>query len=187
MSTAPVPTRPKNSNVLAWVLGLLGAAAVIFVLGALVVAHYIVKDVRISRDATQVEIRTPAGELSVRKGAVKETGLPVYPGATPLESGAKLDITTPDEEKVGVTVAKYRTSDPLDKVDAWYREHLGREFEREGPGIKVRTVHAQGVSVKSEDVSFVSDKDDLVRVVALRKTLKGLEIALARIGKTEAQ
>jgi len=43
------------------------------------------------------------------------------------------------------------------------------------------------VNLGSNDITQVSERDGLLRVVALQRTLTGLQIGLARIGKREAQ
>jgi hypothetical protein len=189
MSTPPVSPPPKKSNVLWWVLGLFLAGVVILGLGGLLIATYVLKDVvQVRETAGQVEVQTPAGSIKVDKTAPPDPGLPVYPGATTAESGATVEITAPDEEdSLHVTAARYRTTDPIEKVDEWYQEKLGSEFTREGPGVARRKRDILGISVKSSDTAYISEKDDTLRVVALER--KGLytEIALARIGKTETQ
>jgi malate/lactate dehydrogenase len=51
----------------------------------------------------------------------------------------------------------------------------------------VRKKEINGVVLKSSDIAFIADKDDLVRVVALEKKFNGVEIVLLRAGKPEAQ
>lgn len=76
-----------------------------------------------------VEINTPFGDFKVKNQAeAKDTGLPVYPGAT-----AKREQ---DDDKNGngsvslslfglkVVVASYVTDDPQDKVLSWYRDQI---------------------------------------------------------------
>ena len=85
------------------------------------------------------------------------------------------------------SAAKYRTVDPLATVDDWYREHLGAEFIREGPGVMNRKKDIFGVEVKSSDIAFISDANDMLRVVVLERKGLTTEIALACIGKHETQ
>ncbi len=188
MSTNPVPAPQKKSNVLWWVLGIFCAGVVVLGLSALVLASYFLKDARIRGGDARVEISTPAGRLTVAKNAGQETGLPIYPGASAIESkGANIEFSTPEDERVGVAAAHYHTSDPFEKVDAWYRKHLGPEFTREEGDEHTHKVFARGVTLSSRDIAFISDQDDLVRVVAIKRKWDGTEIALARIGKQETQ
>ncbi len=195
MPTAPMqtpgpgagpPQRPqrKRSNVLWWVLGLASVAIVLLVVGGLLLAGLFVKNVRVSEKGRQVQITTPAGELTVKQGAANSTGLPVYPGATLVERGGDVQISGPEESRVGITVVRYHSADPVEKVDAWYRERLGAEFKRD-TGDAHGKIRVGGVM--TEGVAYVSDRDDLVRFVAISKKNGGVEIALGRIGKQETQ
>ncbi len=187
MSTTPIQPASKKSNLLWWVLGFVGVAAAFATVCGLLLASFFVRGVRVNPTAQQVEVSTPAGQLTLRGGTSKDLGLPVCPGATLVESGGSLEFTTSQDEKVGVTGVHYHTADSLDKVDAWYRTHLGSEFVREGPGKKAATVHGHGVTISSMDIAFIADKDDLVRMVVLERRGTGVEIALVRMGQQEAQ
>src|ERR1051325_3466419 len=77
-----------------------------------------------------VEITTPFGDLKVKNQAdVKETGLPVYPGATlkpsKHEDGDK-EQATGSMSLFGMRIAvlSYLSDDPPDKVLGWYREQM---------------------------------------------------------------
>ncbi len=78
-----------------------------------------------------VEIKTPFGDMNVKNRAdAKDTGLPVYPGATVKPSDDK------DDEGKGqaqvslsmfgmkIAVVSYLSDDAPDKVVAWYRNEL---------------------------------------------------------------
>lgn len=187
MSISPVPTPPQKSNLLLWLLGLAGAAIVVVIVGGLVVTGYIVRGVRVDRSGSGVQVRTPVGPITVSKGQTRDAGLPVYPGATPVEPGKNVDISLFEEAQVGVAAAKYHSPDPPEKVDTWYREHLGPEFEREGPGGKPAKIHGKDVDIKRDDIAFVSDKGDFVRVVVISRRDPGVQITLLRVGAQEPQ
>lgn len=85
------------------------------------------------KESKDVDIRTPLGSLSVRKGALdpKETGMPLYPGSQPKASGsddensANVNISS-SLFGLKVAVLKYQTDDPPDKVLAFYRKEMSR-------------------------------------------------------------
>lgn len=186
----PTPTRPTNlgpaqkSNLLWWLLGLGGAAMVLLIVGGLLVAGFFVRSLRVTEKGREVEISTPAGSLSVSKAKVKDVGLPIYPGSVLVEEGGNVQITVPEETRVGIAVVRYRSNDAVEKVDAWYRARLGPEFERDMGDTRGK-IRARGVM--TEGIAYVSDRDDLVRFVAISKKFRGAEIALGRIGQQEAQ
>lgn len=196
MSTPPnsVPpaageTEPQKtgSNLGAWVLGLLLVGALILGGGAWLVTRFFVQNIQVNRAGSTVVIDTPVGSLKAGKDEKADPGLPVYPGAKVAQPGGTVELSLPEEDSVQLTAAHYRTLDPIEKVDAWYREQLSSDFKREGPGVMVRKKNINGIIVKSDDVAYVSEKDDLVRVVALQKRFNGVEIALLRAGKQESQ
>jgi len=189
MSTTPTPSPApqKGSNALWWILGLLVGAVVVLGLGGMVIAGYLLKDFRVQQSGDRVEVSTPAGSIRVSKDAIADPGLPVYPGALVSDAGGTVEISSPMEEAVTVTAVRYRTSDSLAKVDEWYREQLGPEFTREGPGVMIRKREIFGIQVKSSDVAYIYEEKDLLRVVALERKGIYTEVALARIGRQETQ
>lgn len=78
-----------------------------------------------------VDIRTPLGSLSVRKGPIdpKEVGLAAYPGAQPKtstddeDSGANVNISS-SLFGMKLSVLKYQSSDPPEKVLGFYRKEM---------------------------------------------------------------
>jgi len=185
-SAVPPPSPASQNTAIWWILGIVGGGVVILALCGLVFTSYIARQVRVKEAGKQVEISTPVGQIQVNKGGPHDTGLPIYPGASALESdGANIQITAAEGTQVGVAAAKYFTSDPLDKVAAWYSERLGPEFSRETPGRGSSRI--QRVEASDADVAFVSQNGDRVRVVGLKKRPGGVEIDLARVGQQEAQ
>lgn len=195
MSTTPVPNPPpqqppafeKKSNLLWWLLGLLGIGIVVLGLSGLLIASYVLKNVQVQQSGSQVEVQTPVGHVKVDKDVAANPGLPVYPGALVSDPGAVVEIGAATEDTVSVIAARYRTPDPLVKVDEWYREQLGPGFQREGPGVMMRKKDIIGIQVKSSDVAFISEEKELVRVVVLERKGNNTEIALVRIGQQESQ
>ncbi len=185
MATPPIPAARKQGNLLWWLLGFAGAGILILIVGGLVIAGLLVRNIRVHRGGREVEIHTPGGDLKVSRAAAIEVGLPIYPGATLAEPGKNVELSLPTERQVGITVARYRAPDPLEKVDAWYRARLGAEFERQGPGAKQRKI--KGVDLESDGIAYVSERGDLVRFVALKERGAGVDIALGRVGQREAQ
>src|SRR5579884_1867292 len=78
-----------------------------------------------------VDIDTPFGGIHVSKGAdVRDTGLPVYPGAKPKskdndddEKSANVDIST-SAFGLKVVALDYETGDAPDKVISFYKDKL---------------------------------------------------------------
>ncbi len=187
MSTPPASTPPKSNNLWLWVLGLLGVAVFILGLGALLATRFLMRNVQIHQAGSSVEITTPVGSLKAAKDEYADPGLPVYPGSKLTQPGASIEISTPDEEPVSVVSSHFQTIDPIEKVDAWYRERLKPDFKREGQGVMIHKKDVVGVQVKSNDIAYISEKDDVAHVVVLQKKFNGVEIVLLRAGKPETQ
>lgn len=187
MAASPPPAPQRKSNVLWWILGVLVAAVVLFGLGAFLAVTYVARSVKVEQSGDRVEISTPVGSLRASKDKTADPGLPVFPGATVSDTGGSVELAGPDNESVAIVASKYNTTDNIEKVDAWYAEKLGSDFKREGPGITTRKKEIVGIHVESGDIAFISEKEGLVRIVALKKRFNGVEIGLVRIGKNEAQ
>jgi hypothetical protein len=188
---APPPTplpKKKSSSVIWWVLGAFLLALVLLIAAGVGTAYYFVRNTHIDQKNQQVSITTPRGTVTLQaSNDVTNVGLPIYPGAQIAETGGGIEITAPGDKRVGVHGVKYRTGDSLEKVDAWYRQQLGPDFERRLPGDRSPSIHIQGVDVDSSDIAFVAQGEGLVRVVGLKKTGDGTQIDMARIGKQAAQ
>ncbi|MBK9171134.1 MAG: hypothetical protein IPM24_27255 [Bryobacterales bacterium] len=159
-------------------------AAILWTLAVLVVialgaAYYVgsrwLPNVQVTRspDGKIVEVETPGGSIRVEPKAgltPRHFGVPLYPGATPVEGKEKsaavqIDIQGVSKD-VAVSKAEYETTDSLDQVKAFYREELphwlvtGDSFEFHEGGHR--------------------------RVIALRRAGTGTRILLASAGEPGA-
>jgi hypothetical protein len=133
----PEPPKPR-SNVLAIALLVL---ALIVVTGGIAVwtgLHFLSSAVRVKvaeegGEGKGVSIKTPLGSLEVNKDiSPAGLGLPIYPGATRLkdQDSATVNIDIANAPKVHVLAGKFETSDPLDKVEAFYHDRLGDQVTK---------------------------------------------------------
>ncbi|MFQ5927695.1 MAG: hypothetical protein ACE5MH_09715 [Terriglobia bacterium] len=194
------PAHPQHGGTLATVLAIIGglvlACVVVTCVALWFVSRYIHVDVSSSGGGRQVEIETPFGGLKVRKAddIARELNLPVYPGAWPTDDSASVEFWAGAEDEQGgfhLTVAQYRTDDPLDKVEAWYREQLGPEFKREDGRVDIdiekgrwrRRIHARG-----DGVAFIHERGNRVRGVGLERKWGGrVKIALFDVWEASEQ
>ncbi len=187
-SSAPPSAPAKPSNALWWALGIFGLVVFLVIAGGIMTAVYFARSIRVDQKAQKLEVSTPAGKISLHATeGVKTVGLPIYPGAELAESGGGIEFTAPNDQRVGVSAVRYRTNDSLEKVDQWYREQLGSDFERRLPGDRRSEIRIQGVDISKGDIAYVAEANGLIRVVGLKKAFGGTEIGMARIGKQEAQ
>ncbi len=183
----PEPAKPeRSSSLLWWVLGLLVTGIVVLGAGTIIAWRILAPQVEVIRTSSGVEVKTPVGDLKAKREG-DDTGLPKYPGAELTEPGATVEIESPAEDSVAITVAKYRTNDAIDKVDGWYRERLGPEFERESTGKMERKRAIYGTEVSADDVAFLQDREQQVLAVILKRKGLATEIVLLRAGEPEAK
>jgi hypothetical protein len=189
MAASPMPPPQKSSsNVIWWVLGIIGACITLVIIAGLVVVSVLVHRVRVSTKNNNVEIQTPVGSLKVNQDNEHTTGLPVYPGATLEKSrGVSFDVES-NGKSAGLAIEKYTSDDSRETVQQWYASKLGAEFK-----LKVANqggndqIQGLPVDVKTTDVAFVDDRGNGARVVALARHGDGTEITLVRAGKKEPQ
>jgi hypothetical protein len=189
MSTAPVP-QPKQNQAVWWIVGIVLGSIAFLVFLAVVVSAIFIHRMRISESAKKVEISTPVGTLRVNKDEARSSGLPVYPGATPVKSDrANLEISILDRNRVGIAVEKYLSQDDLETISAWYAKRLGPAFRREDRGsiVEREDHHPHHSDASDADIAYVSEGSDNARVVGLKRTEDGVEISLVRAGKREVQ
>jgi hypothetical protein len=154
-----------------------------------------------------VEINTPFGDLKVKDNAdAKDTGLPVYPGATPKPSehdnGKGNATVSLSVLSMKIVVLGFVSDDSPDKVLAWYRTQMkpmGTVVECTGSSDDVGNVRMDRKSDDDDDKPVSCDKESghgsrsttelklgterNQRVVAIsqRKDGKGTEFALVRV------
>jgi hypothetical protein len=194
MSTGPAqppmyqPAQPpRRNNAIWWILGIIAAAIIVMFLFGVTLAGLFIHHLRVHNSGDKVDIQTAVGSLSVDKAGPHATGLEVYPGSSPSSDnkGASVNLSANDTA-VGIATEQYQTKDPIDFVQAWYKKRLGPEFRLETN--HDNTDHSSGHAIINEnDVAFVDDHHNGVRVVALKKISEGTEITLVRVGTKETQ
>jgi hypothetical protein len=171
-------TPGKDGGLWLWVLGLLLTGILVLGLGGVLAARFLAGNVEVIRTSTpSEEKRAPAAQPQG-----DTTGLPPFPGATLIEPSSPIELEGAEGDTVPLNTAKYKSLRPLQEIDDWYREKLGRDFVREGSGSMERKKEIIGVVVKSDDVAFISEKPDALLAVVLRKMQVGVEIVHLRVG-----
>lgn len=199
------PGRGQQGGALQVVLAIIGGLVVLCLLAVLVglwwVKQYVQVEVERKGDVKRVEIRTPIGDLEVRKAedVASQLKLPVYSGATPEEEGASVRLRgrLGDEEGgLDIAVAKFRTGDPFERVDAWYGEQLGPDFKREQGRIvgtnRRGDIHAPGeweirVEPGGDDVLYTQERQRGARCVVLKHEWDKVKITLFEIWEARPQ
>ena len=193
MSTSPQPPRapvppqaPRSgSNIVA--IALLVLALIVLVSGIAVwtglrfLSHNLRMQVEERGGNKEVSINIPDGKIGsieVHHDVNQDSlGLPLYPGATRVKDkdSATINLGFGGEASVRVLAAKFETSDSLERVKAFYKEHLGSE---------VTKLTDQGWEGKT---TFEIKTHNLEKVVALEGGGSRTLIKLVRVsfGKNE--
>lgn len=182
----PGAGKPR-SNVLLWVLAGLGVMFCCMLLVGIVILRSLAGTrINIDKATGTVEVRTPDG-TSIRAGRTGDVGLPVYPGAVSNGRAGGVEIITSDDKHGGVSGAVYDSPDSIEKVDSWYGDRLGKDFNRQGPGHKPVEIRGVNVHIEDGDIAYISDSGTDVSIVSLKPRAGGTEISLARLGGRQAQ
>ncbi len=126
----------------------------------------------------EVSIKTPLGSLEVNKDVNEASlGLPIYPGATRIkENGsATVNLDIADEAKLHVLAGKFETPDSVDKVRAFYHDHLGDQVT------KFKEKDEEGKTV----FELKHDKQD--KIVALKSSGDKTVIELVRVSEGQSE
>lgn len=144
MATSPqrpiAPPRPRSGSGANYVLIALLLLALIVVAGGtgVWIGLRILSNslhVNVERDGgdKNVSIQTPLGSLKVNHDISEAgLGLPIYPGATPVQdnNSATVNIDIFNQAKVRVFAGKFETRDSLDKVRLFYHDRLGDQVTK---------------------------------------------------------
>ena len=134
----------------------------------------------------KVDIETPVGSVHVNTQVdPRDTGLEVYPGATPAENAEKKHAAnlSLDSSVAGVKVVaiKYRSDDPPDKLLDFYRKQLkayGDVLECHGSFSFVHgDMHCREGGSRDE-TNLVAGTEERHRIVSVKSEGKGSNFAL---------
>jgi len=148
----------------------------------------------------KVDISTPFGSLKVNTDVdVKDTGLPVYPGAQRISDGDNDKHSANVNISVGgvglkVVAIKYRSDDPPDKVLAFYRPKMkefgGKFLECQQEGFVTynhvddsKEITCDKGSHNGTNMELKAGTPDRQHIVAVKPIGSGSEFALVYVMK----
>jgi hypothetical protein len=187
---------PRGFRGTGWVFvqSLLALAALAFLAGCTV------HEGRTASGEKKVDISTPFGNLNVNTDVdVKDTGLPVYPGAQRVadnendKHAANVNISS-GAFGLKVVAIKYRSDDPPDKVLAFYRPKMkafGGKFlecQQEGfvtynHGDDSKEITCDTGSHHGTNMELKAGTPDRQHIVAVKPIGSGSEFALVYVMK----
>jgi hypothetical protein len=187
MSATPQPPRPPvppaPSRVLPIILLSLALIVVLSALAVWIGLRVLSHAVRVRVDEgkggnKEVSIQTPVGSFEAAKGVDEaRLGLPIYPGAKQMkDAAATVNFSFGGETNMHLVVGKFETSDPIEKVTAFYRNRLGSQVT------KFTEKNSEGKTL------FEVKRPDQEKIVALKDEGSGTRLELVRVvhGRAEA-
>ena len=180
------------------VLGILILLGILAVLAGLwAVREFVRVEVERSGPAKTVSIRTPIGDLEVRKAedVAEQLKLPIYPGAVPEEDSASVRLRGRLWEEEGgleIVAAKFVSDHDFESVENWYRQQLGPDFKREVgrlEGAKSKNGKDWSLHVEpgGDDVLFTQEREGRLRGVGLGREAGKVTIGLFQITEASRQ
>jgi hypothetical protein len=170
-----------------WMKLALSCGLALLVGGGIYMTSHLGRAVQFHIASSDATIHTGDGDWRVERPSQIGPGLPVYPEASLVLGGRGGLQATPKHNRAEVYTAIYHSTDPSEVVDDWYHKHLGPEFapsndaDQEIPGI------LHDASISDKDVTFVGERGDQIRIVAIAMDSTGTEIKLVRSTKHEGQ
>lgn len=174
----------SSSKSLMWMMVALFAGLGALLAGGLFIASRVVRSMGLASASPRDTVRTPAGSFRVEKDTLAGPGLPVYPRASLIVPGESSATTDMKQAEIGIETSTYHTTDSREFVDEWYSKHLSPDFTRHDAGQKPLPDILLDARVSEEDVAFVAERNQKVRIVALSLDSGGTKISLLRYDKT---
>jgi hypothetical protein len=121
---AAPPASTGGSSALKIILIAIGIIVLIGILGIASFSFFVyrvAKSARVTQHGDNVKVETPFGSVESSKDpaqVTKDLGVDIYPGADILKNGASTASFGP----IHTVTAMFESSDPLDKVCAFYKE-----------------------------------------------------------------
>jgi hypothetical protein len=147
--------------------------------GGLLMASRVIGALGLRAGSDNTTVRTPLGEYRVEKAKEVGPGLPVYPAANLVLPGAAAHLPLNDDQPQVLT-STYHTNSSREYVANWYVEHLSPEFTRQDSGPKKLPEAFRDSHISDDDIAFVGERGEQVRVVALTTDDMGTKITLLR-------
>jgi len=148
--------------------------------GGLLMASRVINALGLRAGSDKTTVRTPLGEFRVEKAKEVGPGLPVYPAATLVLPGSAAAHVPPSDDQPQVLASTYHTNSSREYVVNWYLEHLSPEFARQDSGPKKLPEALRDSHISDDDITFVGERGDQIRVVALALDDMGTKITLLR-------
>src|SRR5947208_4105020 len=148
--------------------------------GALLMTSRVINALGLRAGSDKTTVRTPLGEFRLEKAKEVGPGLPVYPAATLVLAGSAAAHLPLTDDQPQVLSSTYHTNTSREYVATWYLEHLSPEFARQDSGPKKLPEALRNAHISDDDIAFVGERGDQIRVVELALDELGTKITHLR-------
>ena len=177
----------SSSKSLFFMMAAMFAGFAVLLGGGLLMASRVIHSLQLRAEGDKTTVRTPLGDFRVEKAQQVGPGLPVYPQASLVLPGGDAPHFPVNNDRPQVVASTYHTNSSREYVVNWYLEHLSPEFVRQDAGPKNLPEVFHDSHISDEDITFVGERGDQVRVVSLSLDDMGTKIRLLRSAKPSAQ
>lgn len=184
MGKVSVSGNSSSSKSLMWMMIGLFTGLALLLGSALFLASRAVRSMGLSAASAKDTMRTPGGSFRLEKETEVGPGLPLYPRSALVVPDDDTAATSIKEAQNGIETSIYHTTDTRDFVDSWYTKHLSPEFTRRDAGEKPVPPILSGTRVSDNDIAFVAEREQMVRIVALSLDSGGTKISFIRFSRT---
>jgi len=148
--------------------------------GGLLMTSRVIKALSLRASSDRSTVRTPLGEFRLEQAKAVGPGLPVYPAAALVLPGSAAAHLPLNDDQPQVIASTYHTNSSREYVAIWYLEHLSPEFARQDSGPKKLPEVFRDSHISDDDIAFLGERGDQVRVVSLSTEDTGTRITLLR-------
>jgi len=184
MAEGSVSGNSSSSKSLMWMMIGLFIGLAVLLAGGLFLASRVVRSMGLSAASARDTVRTKGGSFRLEKETEVGPGLPVYPRSSLVVPDDDSAATAIKQAQNGIQTSTYHTTDTRDFVDEWYSKHLSPEFTRRDAGDKQVPAIFSDARVSESDITFVAEREQMVRIVALSLDSGGTKISLIRFSKS---
>jgi hypothetical protein len=177
---------PSSKSLLLMMAAMVCGVAVLLG-GGMLMASRVIHSLGLRAASDKTTVRTPLGDFRVEKAKEVGPGLPVYPQATLVLPGGNAPHDLVHDDQPQVVASTYHTNSSREYVVNWYLERLSPEFVRQNSGSKKLPEAFRAAHISNDDIAFVGERGDQIRVVALASDDTGTKITLLRSTKAPAQ
>jgi hypothetical protein len=180
------PESESPSEWLFWVKIALSCGVALLLGGGIFMASRLGHALQFRAAGNETTIHTADGDWRVERPNETGPGLPVYPDAGLVLPGGN-SPTVPKNKLSDAYAANYYSSDPSEFVVNWYTKHLGPEFARANSADQEISAILRDASIADNDITFVGERGDQIRIVAIATDANGTKITLVRSTKRTAR